>query len=132
MKTRMALLCAALLYTGSAFAQLGANCGEHPGVLRKQSGIVWFTPKQLEQMAIKRVEPVMPPAPVGFRYDGYVTFRILVNREGKIDCIWDGAGNSIFLPTVNEALQQWNFRPMLVNGKPVEFVGVMKFRVYAK
>ena len=132
MKTRIALLCAALFYAGTAFAQLGFNCGEHPDVLRNKSGIVWFTPEQLEKMATKRVEPVMPSTPPGFHYDGYVTFKILVDKEGEIACIWAPAGSTTFHSAVNVALQDWKFKPILVRGKPVEFVGVMKFHVYAK
>jgi len=132
MKTRIALLCAALLYAGTALAQLGVNCGEHPDILHNRSGVVWFTHEQLEKMAIKRVEPVMPSTPPGFQYDGYVTFKILVDREGDIACIWDPAGSPLFHSAVNVALQYWKFRPMRVDGQPVEFVGVMKFHVYAK
>jgi len=131
MKTRIVPFCTALFCAGTALAQLGANCGEHPDVLRNKSGIVWFAPAQLEKMAIKRLEPVMPPTPVGFHYDGYVTFNILVDRNGDVGCIWASAGNSLFLGAANEALQYWKFKPMLVNGKPVEFVGTMKFHVYA-
>ena len=131
MTTRIALICAALVYAGAGLAQLGVNCGEHPDILRNKSGIVWFTPEQLEKMATKRISPVMPQTPVGFHYDGYVTFKILVDKKGEIGCIWASAGNSIFFTAVNEALQYWAFKPMLVNGKPVEFVGVMKFHVHA-
>ncbi len=131
MKTRIVLLCAVLFYAGSAFAQLGVNCGEHHGILRDKSGIVWFTPEQLEQMAIKRVQPVTPKALAGFHFDGYVSFKILVDKKGEIGCIWAETGNAVFAAAANEALQYWTFKPMLVNGKPVEFVGVMKFRVSA-
>jgi hypothetical protein len=131
MKVRIIFFCAVLFHAGTALSQLGANCGEHPGVLRNKSGIVWFTSEQLEKMAIKRIEPVMPSTPVGFHYDGYVSFKILVDKNGEISCIWGRAGNPTFVVAVNEALQYWTFKPMLVNGKPVEFVGVMKFHVYA-
>ncbi len=129
---RVALLCAALSCASTALAQFGVNCGEHPDVLRNKSGIVWFTHEQLEKMAIKRVEPVMPSTPPGFQYDGYVTFKILVDREGNIACIWNPTGSPLFHSAVNVALQYWKFKPMVVSGKPVEFVGVMKFHVVAK
>jgi hypothetical protein len=131
MKTRIALLCAALLYAGPAFSQLGVNCGERPGILRNRSGIIWFTSEQLEKMATKRVEPVMPSAPADFHYDGYVKFRILVDKKGEIGCIWAKNGHPMFIVAVNEALQYWEFKPMQVNGKPVEFVGVIQFHVHA-
>jgi hypothetical protein len=126
----IALLCAVLFFAGTALAQLGINCGQHPGVFRNKSGIVWFTPEQLEKMATKRVEPGTPPAPAGFHYDGYVTFKILVDKDGQIGCIWANGGNPLFFAPVNEALQYWEFKPLLVNGKPIEFVGTMKFHVH--
>ena len=131
MKTRIAFLCFFLFYAVTALAQLGANCGEHANLFRSKSGIVWFTPEQLEKMAIRRIEPAMPRIASGSHYDGYVTFKILVDTKGEIGCIWDGSGKPIFVRAVNEALQYWRYTPMLLNGKPVEFVGVMKFHVEA-
>ena len=132
MTKRIWVLCAVLFCAGTAVAQLGINCGEHPGVYRNKSGLVWFTPEQLEKMATKRATPGTPSTPEGFHYDGYVTFKILVDKDGLIGCIWAQGGNPLFFSSVNEALQYWEFKPLLVNGKPVEFVGVMKFHVSAK
>jgi hypothetical protein len=135
MTKRIALLCAALFYAGTALAQFGANCGEHPNVLRDKSGIVWFTPEQLDKMTTRRIEPAMPRlSSVSHsvsHYDGYVTFKILVDTKGDIACIWAGSGKPEFVRAVNEALQYWRYTPMRVNGKPVEFVGVVKFNVAA-
>jgi len=131
MKVRIALLWLVALCGASASAQLGPNCGEHHGILRNQSGIVWFTPEQLKKMAINQVEPVMPARLAGFHFQGYVSFKILVDTDGQISCIWDQVGNPVFGKAANEALQYWTFKPMLVNGKPVEFVGTMKFHVSA-
>jgi hypothetical protein len=130
MAKRIGLLCAVLFCASTAVAQLGINCGEHPGVFRNQSGIVWFTTDQLRKMATQKVEPVEPPTPAEFHYDGFVTFKILVDKDGQIGCIWAQGGNPVFFKSVNEALQYWEFRPLLVNGKPVEFVGTMKFHVH--
>jgi hypothetical protein len=131
MKARIALLGIALFYASAASGQLGINCGDHPEILRNKSGIVWFTPEQLEKMAIKRVEPVMPSMLSGFHFNGYVSFRILVDRDGNIGCIWAETGNAVFARAANEALQYWIFKPMRANGRPVEFVGTVKFHVSA-
>jgi outer membrane biosynthesis protein TonB len=114
---------------GKAFAQLGANCGdEHHHMLRDRSGrVVWFTSEQLKKMAVKQPEPETPSRLAGFQIAGYVSFKILVDQNGEISCVWDQVGNPVFSKAANEALQYWIFKPMLVNGKPVEFVGTMKF-----
>ncbi len=131
MRVGIALFCLAAYCGGNAQAQLGRNCGEHHNILRSRSGIVWFTPEQLKKMAIKQVEPEMPSSLVGFGFQGYVSFKILVDEKGEIGCIWDQTGNPVFGKAANEALQSWTFKPMVVNGKPVEFVGTVKFRVSA-
>ncbi len=119
------------LCSACAFAQLGPNCGAHRGILHDQSGIVWFTPEQLRKMAINQVEPVTPSRLAGFHFQGYVSFKVLVGPDGHIGCIWDQVGNPVFGKAANEALQYWTFKPILVNGRPVEFVGTIKFHVSA-
>ena len=119
-----------LFATAIVQAQIGHNCpGEHPDLLRDKSGQVRFlAPEQLSQMASKKVQPVTPKTQTGIPYDSFVTFKILVNKDGEVDCIWANAGNPIFLPAADEAGRSWKFKPMVVNGKPVEFVGTLKFR----
>lgn len=119
---------------GTAFAQLGANCPDEPrDILRNRTGkIVWFTSEQLRKVAIKQPAPETPSSVAGFHISGYVSFKILVDRNGEIGCIWDQVGNPAFGKTANEALQYWTFKPMIVNGKPVEFVGTVKFYMSSK
>jgi len=72
---------------------------------------------------------VMPRSGLPFHYDSYVTFKILVATNGDIGCIWEPKGNALFVRAVNEALQYWRYKPMLLDGKPVEYVGVVKVHV---
>ncbi len=117
----------------NAFAQLGQNCGEHPDILRDRSGkIVWLTPEKLKERAIKQVQPETPPMMEGFHFQGDVSFKVLVDKNGEIACIWERVGNPMFAKAANEALQYWTFKPMIVNGKAVEFVGTMKFHMAAR
>jgi hypothetical protein len=122
-------LCAMVFSAGAMQAQIGHNCpGEHPDLLRDKSGqLHWFTPERLAQMATKKVQPVTPQVPIGLHYNGDVTLKILVNKQGEVDCIWDNAGNPIFLAAADEAGRWWKFKPMVVDGKPMEFAGVLRF-----
>jgi hypothetical protein len=133
MKKLIVLLWAGLFCSDRTLAQLGANCGDHahPDILRNRAGIVWFSSEELQKRAIKRVEPVTPSSLAGFHFEGYVSFKILVDQKGEIGCIWDETGNAVFASAANQALQYWTFKPYLVNGKPVEYVGVIKFHVVA-
>lgn len=92
---------------------------------------MWFTSEELKNMATRRPEPQTPPSLAGFHIAGYVSFKVLVDRDGKIRCIWDQVGNPVFGKAANEALQYWTFKPMVVNGKPVEFVGTVRFYMSA-
>ena len=132
MRMAIGLSCALVFCATIASAQLGANCGEHHGIFSNQSGVVWFTTEQLRKMATNIVEPETPSRIAGFGFQGYVSFKILVDKKGDINCIWAQTGNPVFAKAANEALQYWTFKPMVVNGKPVEFVGIVKFNVSAK
>lgn len=129
--TLMVPLCAVLFCANVAGAQLGSNCGDHPEILRGKSGIIWFTPEQLEKRATKQVKPVMPARVAGFHFEGFVSFKVLVDVHGDIGCIWEETGNPVCAAAANEALQYWKFKPIVVDGKPVEYVGVVKFHVRA-
>jgi len=49
-----------------------------------------------------------------------------VATNGDIGCIWEPKGEALFRRAVNEALQYWRYQPMLVGGKPIEYVGIVK------
>ena len=72
---------------------------------------------------------MMPRSGLAFHYDSYVSFKILVATNGDIGCIWEPKGNPLFVRGVNEALQYWRYKPMLLDGKPIEYVGVVKVHV---
>jgi hypothetical protein len=112
-----------------AFPQLGKNCpGEHPNLLRNRAGkTVIFTPEQLSKMAVRRVKPEFPKLPPTFEYDGYVTFKVLIDTQGEVACLWENAGLPVLAQAADEAGRWWKFKPMMVRGKPVEYLGTMKF-----
>jgi TonB-like protein len=113
----------------SAFAQLGKNCpGDHPELLRDSAGkILIFTPQQLKGRAVKQVKPEFPELPQNFGYDGYVTFKVLIDTRGEVACLWGNAGLPVLAQAADEAGRWWKFRPVMVNGKAVEYLGTMKF-----
>jgi hypothetical protein len=133
MRKLLLLSFAMILATGAMEAQIGSNCpGEHPDLLLDKSGQQkWFASEQLEQMATKKVPPVAPKVPAKYQYQGDVSFNVLVNKQGDVACIWGNRGDQIFIPAANEAGRWWKFKPMVVDGKPVEFTGTMRFHFTA-
>jgi hypothetical protein len=122
-------LCAMALMTGTMPAQIGHNCpGEHPDLLRDKSGqLRLLTSENLVQLATRKVAPVVPQTPNGVHYNTYVTLKILVNEQGEVSCIWDNAGNPLFFAAADEAGRWWKFKAMVANGKPMEFIGTLRF-----
>jgi len=108
---------------------LGKNCpGDHPDLLRDRAGkAVVFTPEQLRNLSVKKVKPEFPSLPPKLEYDGYVTFKVLVDARGDVACLWGNAGHPALVPAADEAGRWWKFKPMKVGGKAVEYIGTVKF-----
>jgi len=112
----------------SGWAQIGSNCGEHPKLLRDTEGkFVIFTPQKLVATATEKVKPKLPSLPASFHYDGDATFKLIVGTQGNVVCIWDTMGHPLMIPAADEAGRWWKFKPMAVKGKPVEYIGELKF-----
>jgi TonB family protein len=76
-------------------------------------------------MLIKRVEPLYPPLAIQARIKGTVKLSVIISTEGKILQIQVESGHPLFVPTAMEAVKQWEYKPTLLNGKPVEVVTVV-------
>ncbi len=77
-------------------------------------------------MLTKRVEPVYPPAAIEARVMGIVKLSVIISPEGKVQQIQVESGHPLFVPAAIEAVKQWEYKPTLLNGKPVEVVTVVE------
>ena len=77
-------------------------------------------------MLTKRVEPVYPPAAIEARVMGIVKLSVIISQEGKVQQIQVESGHPLFVPAAIEAVKQWEYKPTLLNGKPVEVVTVVE------
>jgi TonB family protein len=77
-------------------------------------------------MLTKRVEPVYPPAAIEARLTGVVKLSVVLAPEGKVQQIQVGSGHPLLVPAAIEAVKQWEYKPTLLNGKPVEVVTVVE------
>ncbi len=87
-----------------------------------------LTTKQLSQRATRKVQPTLPS---GFgRIDSTVVVTILVDERGTVTCA-RGADDShpILRKYSEEAAQQWQFKPLLIRGKPVPITGRLSFHL---
>lgn len=71
-------------------------------------------------MLIHRVEPAYPPLARQIHKEGRVELRAIIGTDGTIQALQIVAGDPLFEISAREAVQQWRYRPTILNGQPVE------------
>lgn len=71
-------------------------------------------------MLIRRIEPVYPPLARQIRKNGRVELRAIIGTDGMIRSLQVVSGDPLFLLSAQEAVEQWRYRPTVLNGQPVE------------
>ena len=71
---------------------------------------------------VKKVNPVYPAAAQTARIQGIVQFVAVVGKDGSIQNLQLVKGHPLLVQTARDAVLQWHYKPILLNGKPVEVV----------
>ncbi|HEV1994506.1 MAG TPA: energy transducer TonB [Candidatus Acidoferrum sp.] len=71
-------------------------------------------------MLIHRVEPVYPALARQTHREGRVELRAIISTDGSIQSLQVVSGDALFLISAREAVQQWRYRPTILDGQPVE------------
>jgi protein TonB len=71
-------------------------------------------------MLIHRVEPVYPPLARQIHREGRVELRAIISTDGTIQSLQIVSGDPIFLRSALDAVEQWHYKPTILNGQPVE------------
>lgn len=74
---------------------------------------------------LHQVDPVYPPLARQARIQGVVRFNVVIARDGHIGNITLINGHPLLVPSAQEAVKQWVYRPTLLNGDPVEVATVV-------
>lgn len=74
---------------------------------------------------ISKVAPVYPPAARQARIQGTVRFDIVIGRDGSVENIQLLSGHPLFVQPAREAVSQWKYRPVMLNGNPTSVVTVV-------
>ena len=69
---------------------------------------------------IFRKEPDYPKLALMARVQGEVLLRAIVGKDGSIKELEVVSGSPMLNPTAIAAVQQWRYRPFMLNGEPVE------------
>jgi protein TonB len=71
-------------------------------------------------MLIRRVEPVYPALPRQMGRSGRVELRAIIAIDGTIQSLQVVSGDSLFIQSALQAVQQWRYKPTILNGQRVE------------
>lgn len=71
-------------------------------------------------MLIHRVEPVYPSLAIHTHREGRVELRAIIGTDGTIQSLQIVSGDPLFLMSAREAVQQWRYKPTILNGQAVE------------
>ena len=69
---------------------------------------------------IFRVQPNYPPLARQARIQGTVELRAIISNTGTIENLSVVSGHPMLVRSAVEAVQQWRYRPYLLNGEPIE------------
>ncbi|MFZ0819880.1 MAG: energy transducer TonB [Candidatus Acidiferrales bacterium] len=72
------------------------------------------------QRLLKRIEPSYPKDAEANHDTDKVTVRILVSKEGTVSAVTPIKGRCMFVEATIQAVRQWRFSPLLINGTPSE------------
>ena len=71
-------------------------------------------------LLIHRVEPTYPPLARAARVQGEVVLTAVISTNGDIENLQLVSGHPMLVPSAISAVQQWRYKPYLLNGQPVE------------
>ncbi len=79
-------------------------------------------PQDMERNLIRYVRPEYPVTAQEAQIEGSVTLEIVVDVDGAVASIRVISGHSLLRSAATDAVGQWRYRPIQLNGQPVEAV----------
>lgn len=74
----------------------------------------------MEALLIHRVQPTYPPLARAARIQGSVVLQAIISKSGTIENLQVLTGHPMLVRSAMDAVQQWRYRPYLLNGEAVE------------
>ena len=71
---------------------------------------------------IRKITPVYPPLAKQARIQGTVRFTAIIGKDGTIQNLQLVSGHPLLVEAARQAVSQWQYKPTLLNGEPVEVV----------
>jgi protein TonB len=73
-----------------------------------------------EGLLIRQVKPVYPPIAITAHVQGEVILQAVIGKDGAIQNLHVVSGHPMLIKAAVDAVQQWRYRPYMLNGEPVE------------
>jgi protein TonB len=73
-----------------------------------------------EAQLVNRVEPVYPHIAAVSNIQGQVKLHAIIARDGSIQSLNAISGHPLLVRAAMDAVQQWRYRPYILNGETVE------------
>ncbi len=73
-----------------------------------------------EANVIHRTQPLYPQLARSARVQGTVEFTAVISKEGRVEKLALVHGHPLLVNAARDAILQWQYRPTLLNGHPVE------------
>jgi len=111
--SRSLLLAATLTFAVALAAQQSGppiNVNRPPGPLRVATGV----------MAAQCIKQVQPEYPSDIATQGYVLLQAIIGTDGRVEHLSVISGPPSLQKLAMDAVQQWEYKPYLLNGEPVE------------
>jgi periplasmic protein TonB len=90
-----------------------------PPVERSRTRIIQGGDVQQAKL-IQQVKPLYPQLARSARVQDTVVLEAIISRDGNVERLRVLSGHPWLIPAALEAVQQWRYRPTLLNGEPVE------------
>jgi protein TonB len=111
--------------SGSGTGVIGADPFAHatssvPRVVHQPQGPITISKGVAEGMAISKPSPAYPAIARAARVEGTVVLQATISKTGTIENLRVLSGSPMLQQAALNAVQQWRYRPYLLNGDPVE------------
>jgi protein TonB len=71
-------------------------------------------------LLVNKVQPVYPPLARQTRISGTVRLHAIISKSGSVESLEVLSGHPLLVRAAMDAVQQWKYKPTLLNGEPVE------------
>jgi protein TonB len=79
-------------------------------------------PLEQEARRVKEVKPVYPDIARQAGIEGIVSMRVVINKDGGVDNVEVLSGEQALRQSALNAVRQWRYKPLVLNGNPVPVV----------